>query len=141
MVDIAHELLSPGTPACTTNSDTCFGRKGSLKLDANGRWYDHEAGTGGRGGLSLINHLLPSGSSLDARAWAQQRLSAHQGTGSLTIESTAETEAREQRLAEFAQRALDAMVPITGTPAEDYLVRERGLAASWPLGLGYMYKS
>src|SRR5690242_17234313 len=82
MVDIAHVLL-PDTPAHAGNRETRFGRKGSLKLDASGRWYDHEAGTGGRGGLSLINHLLPPGSPLDAKRWAQQWLSAHPGTGSL----------------------------------------------------------
>jgi putative DNA primase/helicase len=137
MPDIAHTLLPSGTPVYVGNGKTRFGRKGSLKLDASGRWYDHEAGTGDHGGISLIAHLLPPGSPLDAKAWAQQWLSAHQGIGSLTIESTAETEAREKRLAEYAQRALNEMVDIEGTPGEDYLVRERGLAAPWPSGLGY----
>ncbi len=137
MLDIAHELLRPGTPARASNGETRFGRKGSLAIRADGLWHDHEAGTGGRGGLSLIKHLLPPGSQLDDRAWAREWLSKHPGTGSLTIESGEEIEAREQSLAAFAQRALDEMVAIAGTPAEDYLVRERGLAAPWPSGLGY----
>ena len=141
MPDIAHALLPPGTPVHTGNGETRFRRKGSLKLDASGRWYDHEAGTGSRGGLSLVKHLLPPGSPLDARAWSREWLSAHPGTGSLTVESDAETAAREKWLAEYAQRALDELVDITGTTAETYLVRERrpggavAIARCWATGL------
>lgn len=137
MPDIAHELLPPGTPVHAGGGETRFGRKGSLVIRADGRWYNHEAGTGGRGGLTLIHHLLTPSSPIDARAWAKQWLSTHPGTGSLTVESGAETEAREKWLTAYGQRAIGEMVDIAGTVAEAYLVRERGLGAPWPEGLGY----
>ena len=72
MLDIAGELLPLSTPVRATGGETCFGSKGSLKLDASGRWYHHEAGTGGRGGLSLAAHLLPTGPKSAALVWAQK---------------------------------------------------------------------
>lgn len=88
MLDIASALLPPGTPARAGNGETRFGRKGSLTIKADGRWYDHEAGVGG-GVVLLIRHLLKPNCELrEAVAWANRWLSTHQGIGSLTIEST-----------------------------------------------------
>jgi hypothetical protein len=138
MLDIAVELLPPGTLMRAGNGETRFGRKGSLAIAADARWYDHEAGNGGRSAVSLIRHLLKSNCEMsEAVSWAKQWLSVHQGTGSMTVESDAETEEREKWLAEYAQRALDERSDIAGTPAEAYLVRERGLTPPWLPGLGY----
>jgi hypothetical protein len=71
---IAQELR-PG-PVMPTAEGQRLGRKGSLALTTTALWHDHQAGKGGHGALSLIQHLRQCGAAA-AGYWAAAWLDAH----------------------------------------------------------------
>ena len=57
------QALRPDAPFARTAEGIRLGRKGSLSITADARWFDHEVGTGGRDALSFD----PSPASMLAR--------------------------------------------------------------------------
>ena len=125
------QTLRSDSPFARTAEGIRLGRKGSLSITADARWFDHEVGTGGRDALCLIRHLKAC-SREAAVFWARGWLEQYLGDGDIGIEVDDEfaVEAGERRAA-WATQVLDDVTEVLGTPAEDYL-RNRGLTPPYP---------
>jgi hypothetical protein len=127
---IAHHLL-PEAPVAFTQEGLRVGRKGSLKIAADGHWHDFEAGKGGPDTLSLIRHIKDC-SAAEAVAWARTWLDRHPGGGELSADVAVEAAAEAgERRAAYARQILEEAADPLGTPAETYL-RSRGLEPPYP---------
>ena len=132
------QVLRPDAPVACTTDGLRIGRKGSLSITADARWYDHETGEGGHDALSLIRHLR--GCSAEAAvSWARGWLVQHLGDGDFAAGEIAEDAAEEaaERRAAWARRVLEEAVDPLGTPAELYL-RSRGLEPPYPPGIYWL---
>ena len=123
--------LRPDAPVAATADGLRLGRKGSLSVAHEGRWFDHEAHKGGRDALSLIRHLRGR-SAEDTTYFALDWLGRHPGDGDFAAaadsEAAADTAAKRML---WATRVLDEVVVLPGTPGEIYL-RKRGLLPPYP---------
>ena len=147
IADLAVELLGTPNRALSSAQQLRFGTKGSIAVEIAGkdagRWYDHEAGTGGAG-PELIRHHF----GMDEKAawdWARHWLGDAEMPASWTAAKPATTKpakapasgpARTVELtdAELAAKVAEIVrqteVP-NGTPAHAYLAG-RGIAVQPP---------
>lgn len=147
IADLAVELLGTPNRALSSAQQLRFGTKGSIAVEITGkdagRWYDHEAGTGGAG-PELIRHHF----GMDEKAawdWARHWLGDAEMPASWTAtkpaaikpaKAPASGPARTVELseAELAAKVAEIVrqteVP-NGTPAHAYLVG-RGIAIQPP---------
>ena len=147
IADLAVELLGTPNRALSSAQQLRFGTKGSIAVEIAGkdagRWYDHEAGTGGAG-PELIRHHF----GMDEKAawdWARNWLGDAEMPATWTAAKPATTKpakapasgpARTVELseAELATKVAEIVrqteVP-NGTPAHAYLVG-RGIAVQPP---------
>lgn len=138
--NLARELLGEPNRALSTTSQLRYGTKGSLAIETGGpeagKWFDHEAATGGAG-LELIRHHL----GLDekaARNWARNWLGepaaepswtatpAAPASGSAELSEPTDKE-RAAKVAEIV-RCSESLV---STPVLTYL-RNRGITITPP---------
>ncbi len=118
--------VRPEAPVAYTAEGLRIGRKGSLAINADGKWHNHEAGQGGSETLSLIRHIKDC-SAAEAVAWARTWLDQHPGEGELSADGAVEAAAEAgERRAAYARQILDEALDPSGTPAEAYLC-SRGL--------------
>ena len=141
IADLAVELLGTPNRALSSAQQLRFGTKGSIAVEIAGkdagRWYDHEAGTGGAG-QELIRHHF----GMDEKAawdWARHWLGDAEMPASWTAKPAAApasgtakpvemTDA--ERATKVAEIVRQTEVP-NGTPAHAYLVG-RGIAVQPP---------
>lgn len=145
--DLAVELLGTPNRPLSSAQQLRFGTKGSIAVEIAGkdagRWYDHEAGTGGAG-PELIRHHL----GMDEKAawdWARNWLGDAEMPASWTAAKPAATKLAKApasgaaRTVELSEAELAAKVAEivrqtevpNGTPAHAYLVG-RGIAIQPP---------
>ncbi len=152
IADLAVELLGPPNRALSNAQQLRFGTKGSIAVEIAGkdagRWYDHEAGTGGAGPELIRHHFgMDEKSAWDwARHWlgdAEMPASwtAAQPAAIKPAKTPASGPARTVELsdAELAAKVAEIVrqseVP-NGTPAHAYLVG-RGIAIQPPVCIRY----
>lgn len=147
IADLAVELLGTPNRALSSAQQLRFGTKGSIAVEIAGkdagRWYDHEAGTGGAG-PELIRHHF----GMDEKAawdWARNWLGDAEMPASWTAAKQAATKPAKAptsgagRTVELSEAELAAKVAEivrqtevpNGTPAHAYLVG-RGIAVQPP---------
>lgn len=146
IAELAYALLGKPNRGLSSAQQLRFGTKGSIAVEIagedRGRWYDHEAGTGGAG-LELIRHHLglEEKAAFDwARNWIGEPDIGHgrMATPPIPNCTTAKpkTKTEKERAEKVAEIAADCQ-DIAGTPAKAYL-RNRGItAASLPPALRY----
>lgn len=125
---IAQELR-PG-PVMPTAEGRRLGRKGSLAVATTALWHDHQAGKGGRGALSLIQHLRQCDAA-GAGYWAAAWLDAHPGLGDFAADTAAASSENNGWRADFVAQVLTEATDPIGSPAEVFL-RGRGLTPPFP---------
>ena len=124
---VIAQSLRPDSPFARTAEGIRLGRKGSLSITADARWFDHEVGTGGHDALSLIR-LLRGCSSEAAIFWALRWLEQHLGDCDLHVEVDAEAVAETSaRRTAWALQVLDDATDPFGTPAEAGRVRQHAI--------------
>jgi hypothetical protein len=78
MPDIARRVLGPENASLSTHEQLCWGNYGSIKVENDspkkGKWYDHEADTGG-GWLQLLLHKGVVSSPAAAYEWLKSEFS------------------------------------------------------------------
>jgi hypothetical protein len=139
--DLAVALLGTPNRELSSQQQLRFGAKGSVAVEIAGkdagRWYDHEAGTGGAG-LELIRHHL----GLDEKPawdWARNWLGEQAMPSSWTAKPATTPASGAAKLVEMtdAERATKVADIVrqtespNGTPAHAYL-RGRGIAIQPP---------
>lgn len=140
IADLAQELMGPPNRELSSQQQLRFGTKGSLAVEITGkdkgRWYDHEAGTGGAG-LELIQHYLgiEDKSAWDwARNWLGEMPNAAPSRKPATPEvapaSTPPAPTAQERSEKFAQ-ILRRCESLASTPVLPYL-RRRGITVTPP---------
>lgn len=147
IADLAVELLGTPNRALSSAQQLRFGTKGSIAVEIAGkdagRWYDHEAGTGGAGPELIRHHFgMDEKSAWD---WARHWLGDAEMPASWTAAKQAATKPAKAptsgagRTVELSEAELAAKVAEivrqtevpNGTPAHAYLVG-RGIAVQPP---------
>lgn len=139
--DLAVALAGTPNRELSSQQQLRFGAKGSVAVEIAGkdagRWYDHEAGTGGAG-LELIRHHLglDEKPALDwARNWLGEQAMPSSWTGKpATTPVSGTAKPVEMSDAERAAKVADIVRQTespNGTPAHAYL-RGRGIAIQPP---------
>lgn len=147
IADLAVELLGPPNRALSNAQQLRFGTKGRIAVEIAGkdagRWYDHEAGTGGAGPELIRHHFgMDEKSAWD---WARHWLGDAEMPASWTAAKPATTKPAKAptsgagRTVELSEAELAAKVAEivrqtevpNGTPAHAYLVG-RGIAVQPP---------
>lgn len=117
--DVAAKLLGE-KPCRKTAREWRFGSRGSLAVDVEaGRWFDHEAGTGG-GPVELVEHVLRC-DWRTAREWLDGRAAPQ-----VTRRSTPAPAAEPDNRSEGGLRIWAEAVSLIGTPGEPYLLGRCG---------------
>lgn len=145
IAELARELLGEPNRELSSAQQLRFGTKGSVAVETTGqdkgRWFDHEAGTGGAG-LELIRHRLGLGEKA-ARDWARKWLGepdsgpSRKATLPAPASGSAQSEPpngedRAAKVAEIVRRT----EPLVSTPALTYL-RKRGITVAPPDDIRY----
>lgn len=117
-----------GSPVTDNGASRRYRQNQSLQVDVDGRWSDYSQTKFGGDALQLVVHAM-GGDRKKARDWTKEFLKAPPDIAPHDPSDNAE-KVLARRL--HAEHLLTTSVPITGTPAEQYL-KGRGINLSeWP---------
>jgi hypothetical protein len=136
MVELTLEAR-PGSPVAEGPGYVRIGSHRSLCVWDTAGWFDHEAGVGGRGPVSLVRHMWGCDAA-EAVGRIRAHLAANPGEGRYAAIGEPETtEAHKQRAERYdrlARALLANSTPLAGTPGDAYFAGQRGLSVADPNG-------